>query len=82
MTGDHKAYWISGDYDTQEYDYTTSKLSEIRGLSSKARTENASQTWFSDTGVQTSLMMKSNDGIYINLHEAALINYSLELGFR
>ena len=77
MTGDHKAYWISGDYDTQEYDYTTSKLSEIRGLSSKARTENASQTWFSDTGVQTSLMMKSNDGIYINLHEAALINYSL-----
>ena len=77
MTGDHKAYWISGDYDTQEYDYTTSKLSEIRGLSSKARTENASQTWFSDTGVQTSLMMKSNDGLYINLHEAALINYSL-----
>ena len=77
MTGDHKAYWISGDYDTQEYDYTTSKLSEIRGLSSKARTENASQTWFSDTGVQTSLMMKSNDGVYINLHEAALINYSL-----
>ncbi|MFV8357603.1 glycoside hydrolase family 97 protein [Flavobacterium sp. XS1P32] len=77
MTGDHKAYWISGDYDTQEYDYTTSKLSEIRGLSSKARTENASQTWFSDTGVQTSLMMKSDDGIYINLHEAALINYSL-----
>ncbi len=77
MTGDHKAYWISGDYDTQEYDYTTSKLSEIRGLSSKARSGNASQTWFSDTGVQTSLMMKSNDGIYINLHEAALINYSL-----
>ena len=77
MTGNHTAYWISGDYDTQEYDYTTSKLSEIRGLSSKARTENASQTWFSDTGVQTSLMMKSNDGIYINLHEAALINYSL-----
>ena len=77
MTGNHTAYWISGDYDTQEYDYTTSKLSEIRALSPKARTENASQTWFSDTGVQTSLMMKSNDGIYINLHEAALINYSL-----
>jgi hypothetical protein len=77
MTGDHTAFWISGDYDTQEYDYTTSKLSEIRGLSSKARTENASQAWFSDTGVQTSLMMKSNDGLYINLHEAALINYSL-----
>jgi hypothetical protein len=77
MTGDHNAYWISGDYDTQEYDYTTSKLSEIRGLSAKARTDNASQTWFSDTGVQTSLMMKTKDGLYINLHEAALINYSL-----
>ena len=77
MTGNHTAYWISGDYDTQEYDYTTSKLSEIRGLSGKARSENASQTWFSDTGVQTALMMKTADGIYINLHEAALINYSL-----
>jgi hypothetical protein len=76
MTGDHTAYWISGDYDTQEYDYTTSKLSEIRGLSRKARSDNASQTWFSDTGVQTALMMKTNDGLYINLHEAALINYS------
>ncbi|MCF8321268.1 MAG: glycoside hydrolase family 97 protein [Flavobacterium sp.] len=77
MTGNHTAYWISGDYDTQEYDYTTSKLSEIRGLSSKARSENASQTWFSDTGVQTALMMKTADGVYVNLHEAALINYSL-----
>jgi hypothetical protein len=77
MTGNHTANWISGDYDTQEYDYTTSKLSEIRGLSGKARSENASQTWFSDTGVQTALMMKTDDGIYINLHEAALINYSL-----
>ncbi len=77
MTGNHTANWISGDYDTQEYDYTTSKLSEIRGLSGKARSENASQTWFSDTGVQTALMMKTADGIYINLHEAALINYSL-----
>lgn len=77
MTGNHTANWISGDYDTQEYDYTTSKLSEIRGLSSKARSENASQTWFSDTGVQTALMMKTADGVYINLHEAALINYSL-----
>ena len=77
MTGNHTANWISGDYDTQEYDYTNSKLSEIRGLSGKARSENASQTWFSDTGVQTALMMKTADGIYINLHEAALINYSL-----
>ncbi|MGO4773467.1 glycoside hydrolase family 97 protein [Flavobacterium sp. W22_SRS_FK3] len=76
MAGDHTAFWIPGDYDTQEYDYTQSKLSEIRGLSEKAYTENVSQKSFSDTGVQTSLMMKSADGIYINLHEAALINYS------
>lgn len=76
MTGDHTAYWIPGDYDTQEYDYTTSRLSEIRGLQSKAFTGNVSQTSFSPTGVQTSLMMKTSDGIYINLHEAALINYS------
>lgn len=77
MAGDHTAYWIPGDYDTQEYNYTTSKLSEIRGLMEKAYTKgNASQTSFSPTGVQTSLMMKSQDGLYINLHEAALINYS------
>ncbi|REG99046.1 glycoside hydrolase family 97 protein [Flavobacterium aquicola] len=76
MAGDHTAFWIPGDYDTQEYDYTTSKLSEIRGLSEKAKTANLSQTSFSLTGVQTSLMLKTNDGLYINLHEAALINYS------
>ena len=76
MTGDHTAFWIPGDYDTQEYDYTTSKLSEIRGLSEKAKTSNLAQTFFSPTGVQTSLMLKTADGLYINLHEAALINYS------
>lgn len=76
MTGDHTAFWIAGDYDTQEYDYTTSRLSEIRGLMKGAITPNASQTPFSPTGVQTALMMKTNDGLYINLHEAALINYS------
>nr|WP_315219984.1 glycoside hydrolase family 97 protein [uncultured Flavobacterium sp.] len=76
MTGDHTAFWIPGDYDTQEYDYTKSKLSEIRGLSEKAYTANVSQKSFSNTGVQTSLMLKTNDGIYINLHEAALIDYS------
>ncbi|MFV5694240.1 glycoside hydrolase family 97 protein [Flavobacterium sp. LB3P122] len=76
MTGDHTAFWIPGDYDTQEYDYTTSKLSEIRGLSEKATTANVSQKSFSTTGVQTSLMLKTTDGLYINLHEAALINYS------
>jgi hypothetical protein len=76
MTGDHTAFWLAGDYDTQEYDYTTSRLSEIRGLMKGAITGNASQTPFSPTGVQTALMMKTNDGLYINLHEAALINYS------
>ncbi len=76
MTGDHTAFWIPGDYDTQEYDYTESKLSEIRKLFKRAVSSNASQEQFSETGVQTSLMMKTADGIYINIHEAALINYS------
>ncbi len=76
MTGDHTAFWLAGDYDTQEYDYTTSHLSEIRKLMKGSITGNASQTPFSPTGVQTSLMMKTAEGIYINLHEAALINYS------
>jgi glucan 1,4-alpha-glucosidase len=76
MAGDHTAFWIPGDYDTQEYDYTRSRLSEIRGLMTKSRTENLAQTSFSPTGVQTSLMMKTDDGLYINLHEAALINYA------
>lgn len=75
MTGDHTAFWIPGDYDTQEYDYTESRLSEIRFLMDEAITSNLSQTSFSPTGVQTSLMMKTDDGLYINLHEAALINY-------
>ncbi len=76
MTGDHKAFWIPGDYDTQEYDYTESRLSEIRGLMKDAITPNSSQTPFSPTGVQTALMMKTDDGLYINLHEAALIDYA------
>jgi glucan 1,4-alpha-glucosidase len=76
MTGDHTAFWIPGDYDTQEYDYTTSRLTEIRGLMDGAITGNASQTPFSATGVQTALMLKSDDGLYINLHEAALVEYS------
>ncbi|GAA4238281.1 glycoside hydrolase family 97 protein [Postechiella marina] len=76
MTGDHKALWIPGDYDSQEYDYTESKLSEIRSKFDTALTDNASQTQYSKTGVQTSLMMKTDAGLYINLHEAALINYS------
>ena len=76
MAGNHIAYWIPGDYDTQEYDYTISRLSEIRGLMQQAITPNSSQTPFSPTGVQTALMMKTDDGLYINLHEAALIDYS------
>jgi hypothetical protein len=77
MTGDHTAFWIPGDYDTQEYDYTESKLSEIRNLISGAVTANVSQTSFSPTAVQTSLMLKTADGLFINLHEAALIDYSV-----
>lgn len=76
MTGDHTAFWIPGDYDTQEYDFTESKLTGIRGLMKEAITPNSSQTPFSPTGVQTSLMMKTDDGLYINLHEAALVDYS------
>lgn len=76
MTGDHTAFWIPGDYDTQEYDYTESKLSEIRSLMKGAITPNASQTPFSPTGVQTALQLKTADGLYINLHEAALVDYS------
>ncbi len=76
MAGDHIAFWIPGDYDTQEYDYTTSRLSEIREKMKSAVTENSSQYVFSPTGVQTALMMKTDDGLYINLHEAALIDYA------
>ena len=76
MDGDHTAWWIAGDYDTQEYDYTESRLSEIRKLMDGAIDGNASQTQFSPTGVQTSLQMKTDNGLYINLHEAALVDYS------
>ncbi len=75
MPGDITAWWIAGDYDTQEYQYTCSRLSEIRGLLPGTITPNASQEQFSDTGVQTSLQLKTDDGIYINLHEAALVDY-------
>ena len=75
MAGDHTAWWLPGDYDTQEYENVTSKLSEIRSKMKAAVTDNTSQTTFSETGVQTSLQMKSSDGLYINLHEAACVNY-------
>lgn len=76
MAGDHKAFWIPGDYDTQEYETVESKLSEIRGLMKSAITPNSSQTPFSSTGVQTSLQMNTDDGLYINIHEAACVNYA------
>ena len=75
LPGDMTAWWIAGDYDTQEYEYTRSRLSEIRGLFGSKITSNASQEQFSVTGVQTSLQLKTDDGIYINLHEAALVDY-------
>jgi hypothetical protein len=75
LTGDHIAHWIPGDYDTQEYDYTTSRISEIGSLFDDALTGNASQEQFSKTGVQTALMLKTDKGIYINIHEAALLDY-------
>lgn len=76
LAGDHKAFWLPGDFDTQEYSTVTSKLSEVRGQMNAAITGNASQTQFSKTGVQTPLMLKSDDGLYINIHEAALVDYS------
>jgi hypothetical protein len=76
MAGDHKAFWLPGDFDTQEYSTVTSKLSEIRGKMKDAITGNASQHQFSPTGVQTPLMLKSDNGLYINIHEAALVDYS------
>ena len=77
MTGDHTAFWIPGNYYTQEFEYTISKLSEIRRLLPEAmRTSGTPDGPFSPTGVQTSLQMKSDDGLYINLHEAALVDYS------
>jgi alpha-glucosidase len=76
MSGDNTAWWIPGDYDTQEYNYTESKLSEIRQKLPSSYDNNASQTIAGPTCVQTSLQMKTPDGIYLNLHEAALVDYS------
>lgn len=76
LAGDLKAFWLPGDFDTEEYSTVTSKLSEVRGKMKAAITPNSSQTTFSETGLQTPLMLKSDDGLYINIHEAALLNYS------
>lgn len=75
LAGNHTAWWIPGDYDTQEYEYVESKLSDIRSLMKQSIGDNASQTPISDTAVQTSLQMKTDDGLYINIHEAACVNY-------
>ena len=78
MAGNHTAYWIPGDYDTQEYDYNITPLTGIRPIIAKNREaykSNSSTTVFSDTGVQTSLQMKTKDGLYINIHEAACLDY-------
>ena len=76
MTGDHTAWWIPGDYDTQEYNYTQSRLSQIDSLWEKSH-EHGGWPWtaFSRTGVQTALQMKTDDGLYINIHEAATLDY-------
>ena len=78
MTGDHMAYWIPGCYETQEYEYAASRMSEIRNRMPEvsANVGTASVKVFSPTGVQTSLQLRSDDGLYINLHEAALVDYS------
>ena len=75
MTGDHTAWWIPGDYDTQEYNYTESKLSGIKGRNEAMRLGNASAEGFSANGVQTALQMKTADGLYINIHEAEVVDY-------
>ena len=77
MAGDHIAWWLPGDYDTQEQETQQTRLSEIRGRMKEAvNWGNSSVAVFSETGVQTSLQMKSDDGLYINIHEAACIDYA------
>ncbi len=76
LTGDHKAFWIPGDYDTQEYEYIESRLSEIGSRAGEQIKKGSSSTRFSDWGVQTALTLKTDEGVYITIHEAALIDYS------
>jgi len=75
LSGDHKAFWLPGDFDSQEYSTLTSKLSEVREKIKLPQSSFITPNRFSETGVQTPLMMKSQDGLYINIHEAALIDY-------
>ena len=76
MTGDHMAWWIPGDYDTQEYNYNHTRLSEIRGINESMDNDNASTYVFSPTGVQTSLLLQTDKGVYLNIHEAACVDYA------
>ena len=75
LTGDHKTFWIPGDYDSNEYAYNTTKLSEINATKGKLDTAIAVKSIFADNAVQTPLMIKTAEGLYINFHEAALVNY-------
>ena len=75
LGADHVAWWIPCDYDTQEYEYTQSRLSQIESLMPEVLDANDPQTTYSLNGVQTSLQMRSDDGMYINIHEAALVDY-------
>ena len=75
LAGDHTAWWVPGDYDTQEYNFTECRLSEIAGKMQDAICGNDSQTPYSVNGVQTSLQMRTDSGLYINIHEAALLDY-------
>jgi hypothetical protein len=76
LTGNHKAFWIPADYDSNEYSYTTSKLSEVDAWKDPAISFGNKETNRPDQfGVKTPLMLKSEDGLYINIHEAALIDY-------
>ena len=76
LAGDHTAWWISGDYDSQEYNYTRSRLSEIPSLNEKSRLlHRAGQVFLGPGAVQTALQMKTDDGLYINLHEAEVVDY-------
>ena len=75
LAGDHTAWWVPGDYDTQEYNFVESRLSEISAKMEAALNPNDSQTPFSSNGVQTSLQMRTDSGLYINIHEAALVDY-------
>lgn len=75
LTGDHKTFWIPGDYETNEYVYTTSKLSEISPTVRSAEADEISTRSVITNGVQTPLMLKTSGSLYINIHEAALVNY-------